>query len=271
MPFVAANHGDHHHQRLKDDHNQDRRNQVSSIPLGRVIESSPDHLDSLGRSKLRSHLLRQEHQHLRPVVVVQSQHGSSRSFLHGEVVKESARRLVHDENRLFTTGNTILEIVRQVEDTGHLARFHHVLSLRVISSRSHDIDLRGGVEQTDVVAAQFAMGMINDGDRNFTDQVGGVHIIVQQAVDKYASHQYEQDGIATGNRLELIMYNRYYLHIHISFFKRRDASTSLRSQSLSSNGATSAAREEGSRAAQRNSPKSRQNRNPRKANSGKSR
>jgi len=112
------------------------------------------------------------------------------------------------------------------------------------------------------------MRMIDNGNRNFTDQVGSVHIIVKQAVNKDAAHQYKQDGIAAGNRLELIVYNRYYLHIHISFFKRRDASTSLRSQSLSSDEATSAAQEEGSRAAQRNSSKSKQSRNPHKASSG---
>lgn len=63
------------------------------------------------------------------------------------------------------------------------------------------------------------MKMIDNGNRNFTDQVGSVHIIVEQAVNKDAAHQYKQDGIAAGNRLELIVYNRYYLHIHISFLR----------------------------------------------------
>ena len=178
MPLVAADHTDHHQQCLEHNDDQDSRDQISSIAFRIIIQGGSDHIDRLHGSQLRGIFGRKEHQHLRAETIVKRQHGRSRGLLHRQVVQECTGRFIHDKDRLVATGNAVGKVVWQVEDTGRLVHFHQLFSLYVILARSDHIYLRRGIEQADIFAAQGCFGIIDNNDRDVTNQVGGIHIII---------------------------------------------------------------------------------------------
>ena len=46
---------------------------------------------------------------------------------------------------------------------------------------------------------------MDDYHRGVTHQIRGIHIIIQQAIEKYTSYQDEQDSVARGDRLKLVL------------------------------------------------------------------
>lgn len=85
-----------------------------------------------------------------------------------------------------------------------VAPLHQLLGFRKTRLVGQYPDLRRGVEQPRILAAQRAVRTIDHRYGGVADQVRLVHIVIQQAVQKNAAHQHEQHGIARRDGAELV-------------------------------------------------------------------
>ena len=146
----------------------------------------------------------QENEHLRAIATVEFEHRARRSLLHGQIIEECLRRPVHHEKRLLAPAHSRLEIFGNVHDSDRVAPLHQLLGFRETRLVGQYPDLRRGVEQSRVLAAQRAVRAVDHRYGGVADQVRLVHIVIQQAVQKNAAHQHEQHGIARRDGAELV-------------------------------------------------------------------
>lgn len=220
MAFAAADHGDDHQQGLENNHHKNRRNQVTAVSFGVIVQGGAHDGYGFGLRNLLDVLLRQKNQHLGTIPAVELHHGPGRCFLHCQIIEECIGSPVHDEDRLPAPVDTRLEVVGDVDDSDYFALFQQLFGAGKIRFGRVDAHLRRSIDQSGVLAAQRAVRPIDHRDGCIADQVRFVHVIVEEAVDEDSSDQHQQDGVARGDDPEFPGRDRRDIRQSVFYFNR---------------------------------------------------
>jgi len=127
--------------------------------------------------------------------------------MHGKVergeVEEGAGVAESQKNGLLAPTHTAFKIFRDENDPHRAVGFHlgfRCGHIRRVAVNGH---LGRGVEQPRIRPAERGVRFIDHRDGGFTDQVGSIHIVIQQPVNEYSPDHHEQDRVARGDHAEL--------------------------------------------------------------------
>ena len=93
--------------------------------------------------------------------------------------------------------------MRNVQNALYLALFHPFAGFPIVHGLCVYGYLRRGVEPTDVLPAKAAVRVVDHCHRSVGHDIGSIHIVIEQPINKDTSHQYQQYGIAGADGTKL--------------------------------------------------------------------
>lgn len=193
VTFPPCNHPRHHQERLENYDYEYGGDQVAAVTFRRVVEGCPHDLGCTGLRHGVKRRGRQKDRHIGPDPSVELPHGAgSRLFERGEV-EEGAGVAESQKNGLLAPTHTAFKIFRDENDSHRAIGFHlgfRCGHIRRVAVNGH---LGRGVEQPRIRPAERGVRFIDHRDWGFADQVGSIHIVIQQPVNEYSPDHHEQD------------------------------------------------------------------------------